>query len=63
MGKGSKRRPIRVSQAEYERNWERIFGKPKLTATVFYREIKKAVKMFDYEPMKKRYDIIKECWK
>ena len=27
-GKGSKRRPIKVSQEQYQLNWDRIFGQP-----------------------------------
>ncbi len=29
MSKGSKRRPTKVSEKQFEDNWERVFGKPK----------------------------------
>lgn len=32
VGKGDKRRPPKVDRETYEKNWERIFGKPKKKA-------------------------------
>tara|TARA_R110000772_G_scaffold173680_1_gene285627 strand:+ start:392 stop:493 length:102 start_codon:yes stop_codon:yes gene_type:complete len=29
MGKGSKQRPIQVSQDQFNSNWDKIFKKPK----------------------------------